>query len=94
MTEVVSRWGGGRRAAAILDLKVICTRKRQAGRGRSHFMLAAYGIDELDVVWVREPVWLESLGLGGADVAERRPVPRAPGPGRPGGSGWRVYTAS
>ena len=82
MTEVVSRmWGWQAAKAAIPDLKVICTRKRHRA-GPPHFMLAlcgAFGIDESDVVWVREPVWLESLVSAGPMWQNADPYHAHPG---------------
>ncbi len=63
-TEVVSRlWGWDRAKEADPDLKVVFHVKRGSTR-RPALELAlftAYGIDVDDIVWVNEPVWLESV---------------------------------
>jgi capsular polysaccharide biosynthesis protein len=63
MTEVVSRfWGWEAAKQAIPDLKVLFHVRPSIERPKIELqLLAAYGIDESDVVWVDEPVWLESV---------------------------------
>lgn len=63
MTEVISRlWGWDRAKADDPDLKALFrirfTNERDPNLERTIFR--AYGIDESDIAWVDEPVWLNS----------------------------------
>jgi capsular polysaccharide biosynthesis protein len=63
-TEVVPRfWAWDAAKKAIPDLKVLFhVKRRNTERPTLQLqLLSAYGIDESDVVWVNEPVWLESV---------------------------------
>jgi len=63
-TEVVSRlWGWDTAKREIPGLRVIFHLKSQSRRDPTleKALFCAYGIDESDIVWVNEPVWLESV---------------------------------
>ena len=64
MSEVISRlWGWDAAKREIPDLKAIFHLKPQSRRDPTleKAMFTAYGIDESDIVWVNEPVWLSSV---------------------------------
>jgi capsular polysaccharide biosynthesis protein len=64
MTEVLSRlWGWEAAKREIPDLKAIFQLKSQSRRdpGLERTLFTAYGIKESDLVWVNEPVWVESV---------------------------------
>ena len=64
MSEVISRlWGWDAAKREIPDLKAIFHLKPQSRRDPTleKAMFTAYGIDESDIVWVNEPVWLNSV---------------------------------
>jgi capsular polysaccharide biosynthesis protein len=64
MSEVVSRlWGWDTAKREIPDLKAIFHLKSHSRRNPSleKALFTAYGIDERDITWVNEPVWLESV---------------------------------
>jgi capsular polysaccharide biosynthesis protein len=64
MTEVVSRlWGWDAAKRESPDLKALFQLKPKSRRdpGLERTLFTAYGIKESDLVWVNEPVWVDSV---------------------------------